>query len=117
MLGRSEVEALKVDMVHAATLDIRSGPLSTPFRPLSQRGPGMDHHIQTTLPKFLNPIEAMLAKSATGYVAGGEITMADITLFEAVQFNLDVPYVSSAWIDKYPAVARHRMLVGHRYLA
>ena len=111
LLGRSEIEAVKVDMVHAATLDIRSGPLSTPFRPLHQRSQGMNYHIQNTLPKFLNPIEAMLTDSPTGFVIGNDITMADITLFEAVKFNLDAPYVSAAWIDQYPAIARHQTLV------
>ncbi len=111
LLGTSDLEAAKVDMVHAATSDIRSGPLSTPFRPLQQRGPLLAQHICTTLPKFLKPIDVMLAGSPTGYVAGGGITLADLTLFEAVKFNLDAPYVSSSWIDEYPAVVRHQQLV------
>ncbi len=113
LLGASDHEAAKVDMVHAATSDIRSGPLSTPFRPLQQRGPLLAQHICTTLPKFLKPIDAMLAGSATGFVAGGGLTLADLTLFEAVKFNLDAPYVSPSWIDEYPAVVRHQQLVSY----
>ena len=85
------------------------------FKPLPERTPHLQQHLATAVPKFLGPIDMLLSKSATGYVAGGDkVSLADITLFESLKFLLDAPYVSHEWFQAYPSVQKHYALVAAR---
>lgn len=115
MLGASPEESAVVDMVHAATLDIRSGALGVPFQPLEQRVPNLALHVEKVSQKFLLPIDGLIAESPSGFVAGGHISLADITLFESVKFLRDAPYVDHPWLDALPNIKKHYDLIASRW--
>ena len=68
MLGADLQESAKIDMVHAATQDIRGSVLGLPFVPPPQRAVMLQQAFQNTLPKYLAPIEQLLRSSTTGPV-------------------------------------------------
>jgi glutathione S-transferase len=115
MLGATPAEGAIVDMVHAASVDIRGGVMGIPFQPLEARGPNLAQHVQKTCSKFLPPIDSLLSKSGSGFVTGGEsISLADITLFESVKFLRDAPYIEQSWIQNFPSILKHQELIASR---
>eukprot|EP00282_Hemiselmis_andersenii_P008603 CAMPEP_0114151132 /NCGR_PEP_ID=MMETSP0043_2-20121206/23089_1 /TAXON_ID=464988 /ORGANISM="Hemiselmis andersenii, Strain CCMP644" /LENGTH=223 /DNA_ID=CAMNT_0001245941 /DNA_START=250 /DNA_END=921 /DNA_ORIENTATION=+ len=107
MLGKDHAESALIDMVHAATLELRAVCLPIPFMPLEERAPKFFAAVNSTIPKFLGPIDKLLSRSDTGFVAGGGVSLADVTLFESVRFLLDFPFTTHAWFDKYSSVKKH----------
>jgi glutathione S-transferase len=116
MLGADLHEGAKVDMVHAATNDIRGSVLGLPFTTPPQRALMLDQCLQVTLPKYLMPIEKLLQGSATCFIAGGGgMTLADVTLCEAVCMIVDAPQVAHRTLEhlqgRYPCVYKHMQMV------
>eukprot|EP00802_Teleaulax_amphioxeia_P026956 Tamp_28151.p1 GENE.Tamp_28151~~Tamp_28151.p1 ORF type:complete len:260 (+),score=46.35 Tamp_28151:77-781(+) len=109
MLGADLAESARVDMVHAATNDIRGSMLGVPFNPPQARPAMLQQCLETTLPKYLAPIERLLQQSKTGWVAGGGgLTLADVTLCEALCMVTEAPHAAADILKvQYPAAHAH----------
>eukprot|EP00285_Hemiselmis_virescens_P007024 CAMPEP_0173393488 /NCGR_PEP_ID=MMETSP1356-20130122/22136_1 /TAXON_ID=77927 ORGANISM="Hemiselmis virescens, Strain PCC157" /NCGR_SAMPLE_ID=MMETSP1356 /ASSEMBLY_ACC=CAM_ASM_000847 /LENGTH=228 /DNA_ID=CAMNT_0014351509 /DNA_START=118 /DNA_END=807 /DNA_ORIENTATION=+ len=114
MLGKDAAEGAVVDMVQAATLELRGVVLGYVFVPEADRASKLAESFKTTVPKFLAPIDKLLSQSKTGFVAGGDVTMADVTLYEAISFLLDAPTPSKDWFDSYPSAQKHHTMMQSR---
>jgi len=111
LLGKTDDERLYVDIVLHQTEELRdhvTRPKTDTLLTKGQRKFLEDKLRSDVIPAYISKIETGLSVGKTGFVLGGQLTVADLAVWDAVD-SLLVLYPNL--IDEHPRVKEHRQKI------
>ncbi|KAH9504987.1 Glutathione S-transferase 3 [Bulinus truncatus] len=107
LMGATEIDQLTADIILNYVDELRSDYVrfkTDTILTAEQKEQLKERFENIAIPKFLNKIEKRLAASTTGYLAGADLTIADLAVADVLETCIKE---NPALLDSYPNVSEH----------